>query len=435
MLNSKSNRWSRHAIHHSQLDSSSLAAEFANSFANLSAKFFAQLMMLSTAFLALSLLNVSGFANAHPIATPIATSITAPAKPEQWTSNAEKEGVRFVKVRSSSDMQSQSVDGKVEAIRQTLITAQIAGAITHLPVQAGDVVKAGQLLVKIDARAAQQQVQAGQAQVAAAQAELAVAQKELDRQKLLHSKNFISAAQLDRAQAQFLAAQAQAKAQIAQAGAQQTQSGFYTINAPYDGIVASMPSALGEMAMPGKSLMSIVDPKQLRISANVPQQMLAMWMKDEGKLELSIAGITQTWTQPLNKWTVLPTLDAQTYTAQIRYDLKSSDFKDALKPGMFARLQWISSKAAANSVTPSTASEQRFYVPKQAIIKRAEVDAVYVQSATGQVLLRQVRLGPVLGNEREILSGVSKDEMVALNPIQAGALPSKATKPAQPAQQ
>lgn len=433
MLNSKSNRWSRHAIHHSQLDSSSLAAEFANSFANLSAKFFVQLMILSTAFLVLSLFNVSGFANAHPIATPV--------KLERSPSNSEKEGVRFVKVRSSSDMQSQSVDGKVEAIRQTLITAQIAGAITHLPVQAGDVVKAGQLLVKIDARAAQQQVQAGQAQVAAAQAELAVAQKELDRQKLLHSKNFISAAQLDRAQAQFLAAQAQAKAQIAQAGAQQTQSGFYTINAPYDGIVASMPSALGEMAMPGKSLMSIVDPKQLRISANVPQQMLAMWMKDEGKLELSIAGIAgiaQTWTLPLNKWTVLPTLDAQTYTAQIRYDLKSSDFKDALKPGMFARLQWISSKAATNSVAPSTASEQRFYVPKQAIFKRAEVDAVYVQSATGQVLLRQVRLGPVLGNEREILSGVSKDDMVALNPIQAGALPSKATKPAQsvkPAQQ
>jgi RND family efflux transporter MFP subunit len=374
----------------------------------------------------LSLLNVSGFANANPIATPV--------KLEQSPGNAEKEGVRFVKVRSSSDMQSQSVDGKVEAIRQTLITAQIAGAITHLPVQAGDVVKAGQLLVKIDARAAQQQVQAGQAQVAAAQAELAVAQKELDRQKLLHSKNFISAAQLDRAQAQFLAAQAQAKAQIAQAGAQQTQSGFYTINAPYDGIVASMPSALGEMAMPGKSLMSIVDPKQLRISANVPQQMLAMWMKDQGKLELSIAGIAQTWALPLNKWTVLPTLDAQTYTAQIRYDLKSSDFKDALKPGMFARLQWISNKAASNSVAPNTSSEQRFYVPKQAILKRAEVDAVYVQSATGQVLLRQVRLGPVLGNEREILSGVSKDDMVALNPIQAGALPSKATKSAQPAQ-
>jgi RND family efflux transporter MFP subunit len=348
----------------------------------------------------------------------------------------------FIKVRSSSDHQAHSLDGKVEAVRQTMITAQIAGAITHLTVQAGDAVKAGQLLVKLDARAAQQQVQAGQAQVAAAQAELAVAKKEFDRQSLLHAKNFISSAQLDRAQAQFLAAQAQARAQIAQAGVQQTQSGFYSLHAPFDGIVASMPSALGDMALPGKSLMTIVDPKQLRVSVAVPQQLWASWKQEGAKLELSFPGVAKSWRIPVAQWTVLPTIDASSYTVQIRYDIKHSGHTDVaqdvahnlmqtLKPGMFARVQYVSDAISSKVNKQSNALAQRLYVPQQAILKRADLDAVYVQTPSGHVLLRQVRLGPLLGHEREILSGVSAGEKVALDPIKAGAYiatPSAAQK-------
>ena len=54
-------------------------------------------------------------------------------------------------------------DGVVEAVRQTVIAAQVPGRITELRVKAGDVVKAGQTLARLDERTAAQQVAASQA--------------------------------------------------------------------------------------------------------------------------------------------------------------------------------------------------------------------------------------------------------------------------------
>ena len=90
-----------------------------------------------------------------------------------------------------------SMDAKVEAVRETLLAAQVPGAIVALPVKAGDAVKAGQELARVDARMASQGAAASSAQVAAAQAGLNVATKEYERQKQLFAKRYISQAALD----------------------------------------------------------------------------------------------------------------------------------------------------------------------------------------------------------------------------------------------
>ncbi len=162
-------------------------------------------------------------------------------------------------------------DGVVEAVRQTVIAAQVSGAVVELKVKAGDRVSAGQVLMRLDARAADQNAAAGDAQVRAARAAQDVAAKEFARQKQLAADQFISAAALDRAEAEFKAAQAQAAAQLAQAGAVRTASGFYVVHAPYAGVVSEVPVTLGEMAMPGRALATLFDPAALRVAAAVPQ--------------------------------------------------------------------------------------------------------------------------------------------------------------------
>ena len=127
-----------------------------------------------------------------------------------------------------------SVDGVVEAVRDTTLSAQVQGAIVALHAKVGDTVKAGQELVRIDARAASQSAAASVAQVDAARASMQVASKEFERQKQLFQKQYISQAALDRAQAQLQASQAQVQALQAQAGAATTQSGFYVLKAPYE---------------------------------------------------------------------------------------------------------------------------------------------------------------------------------------------------------
>ena len=80
---------------------------------------------------------------------------------------------------------------------------------------------------------------------------------------------------LERAEAQFKATQAQVSAQLAQAGAARAQSGFFVVKAPYGGVVSEVPVMLGDMAMPGRPLLTIYDPAALRVTAAVPQTDIA----------------------------------------------------------------------------------------------------------------------------------------------------------------
>jgi len=147
-------------------------------------------------------------------------------------------------VQSSTQAPLQSSDAKVEAVRDATLAAQVAGSIVALRVHAGDRVKAGQELLRIDARMAAQGAAASSAQVAAAQAQAAVATKEYERQQQLFAKNYISQAALDNARAQWQASQAQVKALQAQAGVAATQTGLHVVQAPFDGVVASVPVTL-----------------------------------------------------------------------------------------------------------------------------------------------------------------------------------------------
>ena len=323
------------------------------------------------------------------------------------SSNGQKLAV--AEVRSSSGAQLYSADGVVEAVRQTVIATQVSGAIVELPLNVGDSFKAGALLVRLDARAANQEATASRAQVDAARAALGLAAKEYERQKQLFTKAYISAAQLERAESQFKSASAQANAQIAQAGAVQTQSGFYVLNAPYAGVVAERPVSLGDMAMPGRALMAIYDPTTLRVTASLPQDRVANLVAGQiVKIEIPSLAQSQRWITA-SKVSILPVADAATHTVQLRMDLPAS--AKGLIPGMFARVNF--------AVNGSAIEGARLYVPAKAVFRRAELTAVYVLNAQGKALLRQVKAGAVSGAEQEIFSGVSAGEQVALDPIAA----------------
>ena len=312
--------------------------------------------------------------------------------------------------QGTSQAQSASFDGVVEAVRQTVMAAQVAGAIVELNVKAGDAVKAGQVLAKIDARAADQSATASQAQVRAARATLDVAAKDFARQKLLFEKQFISRAALDQAEAIYKAAESQVAAQIAQAGAARSQSDFYVLRAPYAGVAAEVPVVLGDMAMPGRAIVTIYDPSAMRVTASIPQTVaLAATVQQASKVELTGVEPAKRWVVP-GKVTVLPTVDPNSHTLQVRLDLPA-DTRQAI-PGMFARA-WLPVAGAAGS-DGNTAS--RVFVPAQAIVRRAEMTGVYVLDAAGKPLLRQVRLGRAGEGAIEVLSGISAGEQVVTDP-------------------
>lgn len=321
---------------------------------------------------------------------------------------ASAAGLVAVPAQASAGSTQSAFDGVVEAVRQTVVAAQVPGAVVQLDVKAGDRVRAGQVLLRLDARAADQGAAASDAQVQAARASLDLAGKDFERQKQLFQQNFISRASLERAESEFKATQAQVNAQVAQSGAARTQSGFYIVRAPFAGVVAEVPVSLGDMAMPGRALLTLYDPAALRVTASVPQTVAAQLSTDQRpRLELPGLPAARIWVTPVGVQ-LLPTVDPGTHTVQLRADLPAGLADVA--PGMFARV-WLALPSAQSGAGSAPVS-----VAAAAIVRRAEMTGLYVLDANGKPVLRQVRLGPVRGDQVEVLSGLMPGERVVTDP-------------------
>ena len=133
------------------------------------------------------------------LAIPLATSLFAQDKAEPAATTAAAEAGLLVELREVTD--TYAADGVIEAVKQATVSAQIPGALTRFFVDAGDAVKAGQVLAHIDTRTTDAQVAINQAQVAQAEAQLSQAKLNVDRTQSLLAKNFVSQAALDKAQA------------------------------------------------------------------------------------------------------------------------------------------------------------------------------------------------------------------------------------------
>ena len=302
-------------------------------------------------------------------------------------------------------------DGVVEAVRQTVVAAQVSGAVVQLEAKVGDRVKVGQMLLRIDARAADQNAAASEAQVRAARASLEVASKDFERQKQLFQKHYISQAALERAESDFKSTRAQASVQVEQAGAARTQSGFHVVRAPFAGVVAEVPVSLGDMAMPGRQLLTLYDPTALRVTASVPQSVASQMVAGQlPRIELPGLPVATAWVTP-SRMQLLPTVDAATHTVQLRADLPAD--VAGLSPGMFARLWLPVAAPAAAGASPAAAQVS---VPRQSIVRRAEMTGLYVLDPSGKPVLRQVRLGRAAGDRVEILSGLMVGEQVVSDP-------------------
>lgn len=301
-----------------------------------------------------------------------------------------------------------SAEGLVEAVRQSTVAAQISGQIVELRVSAGDSVKAGQILARIDQRAAQQALSGSQSQVAEALASLSNATRSYERSKKLFTQKFISQAGLDQAQADYTMAQARVSALQAGAGQASTAKTFTVLTAPYAGVVASTPVEVGDMATPGLPLVTLFDPAAMRVTATLSQSSLrAVNLQMPARVEFP--ALKQSVTS--KQITLIPLADSRTHTAKLRLELGPVT---GLLPGQFARAYFV------------TGTTRKLVIPEQAVLRRSEVTAVYVLDniqgqGQGQPQLRQIRVGETSANGFiEVLAGLREGERIAQDPIKAG---------------
>lgn len=306
------------------------------------------------------------------------------------------------------------IDGVVEPVKHSTVSAQASGRVLQLLVKVGDHVRAGQVLATIDDRDTQTLVQRSGAQLAQAEAEMTNAQANYKRTQELQAKGFVSQAALDMAQTQFKAAEAGRAG--AGAGARQAQlaQSFTKVTAPFDGYVFETLAQTGDLAVPGAPIATVYAPQPLRVVVQVPASQAAS-AKSAKQVLLQVSGAQDgRWVKPVGQQPV-GAADPVSQTMTWKLDVPA-DAAAQMIPGQSSRVRFVSGAA------------QRMLVPAAAVLKRGEVTGVYVATAEG-FALKAVRLGADHGDAGvEVLAGLKAGDAVALDAVKAGLAGAQAAK-------
>jgi RND family efflux transporter MFP subunit len=317
--------------------------------------------------------------------------------------------------------------GTVKARTTTVLSARVMGYIRELRVQAGDAVKAGQVVAVLDAKetesalrqaeAARREAQGMQPEIAnaiaAAQAQLDLATATYKRMQSLMEQKSITSQEFDEASARYRLAQAgleiakakkgqldqrirQADEAVAQASLMQ---GYSSVVAPFAGTVLERKAEPGTLAAPGMPLVVLEQAGTYRLEANVEESRLGK-IRVGQSVQVELDASPQPVAARVEE--IMPSLDASSRTFTVKIGLPAMA---AIRSGMFGRARF------------ADADRQALTVPQTAVQESGQVRKVYVVSG-GVARLRLVSVGAAANGEMEVLSGLSAGETV-VNPVPA----------------
>jgi RND family efflux transporter MFP subunit len=300
---------------------------------------------------------------------------------QRESSNLPVAAVQVKTIEGQPHTSTESVVGTVQAKLHATLEAKVSGHIEQLPVELGQRVKDGELVALLDSRdlkARLDQAEASQEQ----------AERNWNRISALFHQQAATRAEYDDAQAQKRVADA------AVAGAK-AMLGYAKIVAPFDGVVTKKWVDMGDLASPGKPLVDIEDPSQLRLQADVPD-VIAAHVREGKKLGVRVDALDGEITGTVAE--ISPAADPVTHTFRVKVDLPATP---GLMSGQFARLE-----------VPVGESDA-LLVPDSAVVERGQMEILFVV-VNGHAHLRLVKAGRHIGDQVEILSGLDAGDVVVV---------------------
>ena len=292
------------------------------------------------------------------------------------------------------------LDGVIEAVQQSTVSAQTSGRVTALPYDVDDSVPAGALIAQLEDAEQQARLKQAEAAFEEAQAGLADARQQFGRTQSLHERHLIADQALDQARNQLNAADARlSRAQAAVTEARQ-QLEYTRVTAPYSGILTERHVELGEAVTPGQPLLSGLSLEQLRVVVDLPQQYAGL-ARDQRQAQVSLPDGNVLKTADM---TFYPYADPVSHSFRLRMTLDEPDAR--LFPGMLVK------------VSLPVAQREALWIPASSLLHRSELRAVFVLDEQEQPRLRQVRVGMRNGHQVEVLAGLVAGERIAANPLQ-----------------
>jgi RND family efflux transporter MFP subunit len=292
----------------------------------------------------------------------------------------------------------------VKSRRSATLQPQVAGSLTRILVRSGDHVKAGQELLEIDPRQQQATVASQRATERQKKALYDYDTIEVERQHKLFDAGVTSRDTYDQAQQAYQNAKADYESAMESRKTQEQLLAYYTIRAPFDGVVGDIPVHVGDYVTTSTMLTTVDENKDLEAYIYIPSERSSEvhmglgvdLMDNDGKL------LEKTQVDFIS-----PQVDSALQGILVKAPLHVS-------PSMLRNAQMI--KARVIWSTRSMA-----VVPLLAVTRQGEESFVFVvQKQNGMALAHraEVTLGDTVGNSYSIASGLSPGDRVIVSATQ-----------------
>jgi len=273
------------------------------------------------------------------------------------------------------------VPGVVVSVSQGILASQVTGLVEEVRVREGDRVKTGQVLILLDNRDLQAQLERVEAEVDNAKAHY-------ERIQRLYDEESVSRQELDDARRAYKVAEAARKAIEANLA-------YTLLKAPFDGVITDKMTEKGEVATPGKPLLRLEDNLHLRFEA-------AVAVTDIGALRVGdpVTVRLDAFDDLLLSGRVakiLPAADPSTHSVMVKVDLTS---RPGLKSGLFGKMSF------------PIGTRKALTLPASAVLEKDGLSSVYVVHESGVIQSRMVKVGKAQEERVEILSGLRPGERV-----------------------
>ena len=305
--------------------------------------------------------------------------------PESTRAALPKATVRVVKAESRTRVETDEVVGTVRARVRASVEAKVLGRIEWLNVTPGQVVKAGDVLARLDTREVSARLE--QARVQFEQAE-----RELKRFTGLLQQNAVTRQEYDVAESRARSARA-AVTEV------ETWLGYAQLSAPFEGVVTRKWVEVGDLAVPGKALAEVEDPRSLRVEADIPEALVG-GLKLGTPLAIRVPSLGKDLAGVVSE--IAPVGDPNSRTFLVKLDVPPDS---GLRAGLFGR------------VSVPAGEYRSIYLPESALRLRGQLEQVFVLDQ-GVARLRLVRVGKRSGGEVEVTSGVLAGDTVVSDGVE-----------------
>ncbi len=235
-----------------------------------------------------------------------------------------------VEARSMDMVLGLPVSGTLKASQSAMVKARVAGELMDLVVREGDLVKAGQVIARIDPTEYQARERQAKQQADAAQAQVEIAQKQFDNNKALVDQGFISQTALQNSAASLNGAKATHMAAVAALDVTRKALDDAIIRSPINGQIAQRLAQPGERMALDARIVEVVNLSQLELEAALPAADASL-VRPGMKAQLKVEGIDEPVTAKVLR--INPAAQAGSRSVLVYLGVAG---QDGLRQGLFA---------------------------------------------------------------------------------------------------